>query len=141
MRAALRSVRRETTRQGPKGRSKIGVQVGSRINGPQPGPGHARDRPGQHVQDRVALIAEIAQPSCRLPSLGRRRSASRTPGSSSSSERGLGVSEAVNRLARAGLTVKPVRSAFRQRSAPLHLMVDVTNVTEALELLDGPAGR
>lgn len=56
-------------------------------------------------------------------------------------ERGLGVSEAVNRLARAGLTVKPARSAFRQRSAPLHLMVDVTNVAEALELLDGPAGR
>jgi hypothetical protein len=56
-------------------------------------------------------------------------------------ERGLGVSQAVNRLARAGLTVKPARSAFRQRSAPLDLMVDVTNVAEALELLDGPAGR
>jgi Arc/MetJ family transcription regulator len=56
-------------------------------------------------------------------------------------ERGLGVSEAVNRLARAGLTVRPARSAFRQRTAPLDLKVDVTNVAEALELLDGPAGR
>lgn len=56
-------------------------------------------------------------------------------------ERGIGVSEAVNRLARIGLTVKPARSRFRQRSARLALMVDVTNVAEALEQLDGPAGR
>lgn len=56
-------------------------------------------------------------------------------------ERGIGVSEAVNRLARVGLTVKPTRSRFRQRSARLRLSVDVSNIAETLELLDGPAGR
>lgn len=56
-------------------------------------------------------------------------------------ERGIGVSEALNRLARAGLTVKPSGPPFRQRAVKLGLKVDVTNVAEALELLDGPAGR
>ena len=56
-------------------------------------------------------------------------------------ERGIGVSEAVNRLARVGLTVKPTRSRFRQRTARLDLGIDISNVAEALELLDGPAGR
>jgi hypothetical protein len=56
-------------------------------------------------------------------------------------ERGVGVSEAVNGLARAGLTVKKSRPPFRQRSVSIGLKVDVTNVAEALELLDGPAAR
>ncbi len=56
-------------------------------------------------------------------------------------ERGIGVSEALNRLARAGLAVKPSGQPFRQRAVKLGLKVDVTNVAEALELLDGPAGR
>lgn len=56
-------------------------------------------------------------------------------------ERGIGVSEAVNRLARVGLTVKPTRSRFRQRSARLGLSVDVSNTAEALEVLDGPQAR
>ena len=56
-------------------------------------------------------------------------------------EGGIGVSEAVNRLARVGLTVKQARSRFRQRSTKLGLTVDVSNVAEALETLDGPAGR
>jgi len=56
-------------------------------------------------------------------------------------ERGVGVSEAVNRLVRAGLTVRSSRRPFRQRSASVGLKVDVTNVAEALELLDGPAAR
>jgi len=56
-------------------------------------------------------------------------------------ERGIGVSEAVNRLARVGLMVKPARSRFRQRTARLGLTLDVSNIAEALELLDGPAGR
>lgn len=56
-------------------------------------------------------------------------------------ERGMGVSEALNRLARAGLTVKRSGPSFRQRAVKLGLKVDVTNVAEALELLDGPAGR
>jgi len=56
-------------------------------------------------------------------------------------ERGIGFSEAVNLLARAGLTVKRARAPFKQRSARLSLKVDVTNVAEAIEQLDGPTGR
>jgi metal-responsive CopG/Arc/MetJ family transcriptional regulator len=56
-------------------------------------------------------------------------------------ERGLGISEAVNQLARAGLHQKSKRVPFRQRSAKIGLTVDVTNIAEALENLDGPASR
>jgi hypothetical protein len=56
-------------------------------------------------------------------------------------ERGVGVSEAINGLARAGLNAKPARPHFRQRSASIGLRIDVTNVAEALEQLDGPAAR
>jgi hypothetical protein len=56
-------------------------------------------------------------------------------------ERGVGVSEALNGLARAGLTVKNNKRPFRQRSVRIGLSVDVTNVAEALEQLDGPAAR
>ncbi len=52
-------------------------------------------------------------------------------------DQGLGVSDAVNRLARAGLTSKPERPPFRQRTARLDVRVDMTNVAEALEVLDG----
>ncbi len=54
---------------------------------------------------------------------------------------GMGLSEAVNRLARAGLTVKRPSRPFQQRAVKLGLRVDVTNVAEALDVLDGPAGR
>jgi Arc/MetJ family transcription regulator len=56
-------------------------------------------------------------------------------------ERSLGLSEAVNELIRAGLRVRPKRNRFRQRSRPIGLQVDVTNVAEALELLEGPTNR
>jgi metal-responsive CopG/Arc/MetJ family transcriptional regulator len=56
-------------------------------------------------------------------------------------ERRLGLSEAVNELVRAGLAAKPRRPRFRQRTASLGLRVDVTNVAEALEVLDEPARR
>jgi hypothetical protein len=56
-------------------------------------------------------------------------------------ERGIGLSEALNRLARAGLTAKREAPPFRQRAVELGLKVDVTNVAEALEVLDGPAAR
>jgi Ribbon-helix-helix protein, copG family len=56
-------------------------------------------------------------------------------------ERGVGVSEALNQLARSGLNVRLERRPFRQRSVRLGLKVDVRNVSEALELLDGPAAR
>ncbi len=56
-------------------------------------------------------------------------------------ERGLGVSEAVNELIRLGLRAKAPRSRFRQQTHPLGLRIDVQNVAEALEHLDGPAAR
>lgn len=56
-------------------------------------------------------------------------------------ERGLGLSEALNRLARAGLTVRTSHPRFRQRRAKLGLRIDVTNVAEAIEQLDGPTAR
>lgn len=53
-------------------------------------------------------------------------------------ERHIGLSEAVNSLARAGLRANhPARQTFRQRTSKLGLRVDVSNVAEALELLDG----
>ncbi|MBA2730242.1 MAG: CopG family transcriptional regulator [Euzebyaceae bacterium] len=53
-------------------------------------------------------------------------------------QRAVGVSEAVNTLVRAGLQAKSERKAFEQRTHHLGLRVDVTNVAEALEQLDGP---
>ena len=56
-------------------------------------------------------------------------------------DQGIGVSEALNRLARTGLTVRPDRSRFHQRTVKLGLKLDVTNVAEVLELIEGPAHR
>jgi len=56
-------------------------------------------------------------------------------------ERQLGLSEAVNELIRVGLRGPRRRPVFRQRTADLGLRVDVSNVAEALDLLDGPAAR
>ena len=58
-------------------------------------------------------------------------------------ERSIGLSEAVNELVRAGLAAgnrQPARR-FVQRSEPIGLKIDVTNVAEAIELLEGPAAR
>jgi len=51
-------------------------------------------------------------------------------------ERHLGLSEAVNELARAGLQARQERKPFRQRSRDIGVRVDVSNVAEALEILD-----
>jgi len=59
-------------------------------------------------------------------------------------QRGIGVSEALNELARAGLAAQrdtKQQQAFQQRSVPLGIRIDVSNVAEALEQLDDPAGR
>lgn len=56
-------------------------------------------------------------------------------------ERGLGVSQAVNELVRRGLLPRPTERRFRQRTAPLGLRVDVSNVAEALDALEGPTSR
>lgn len=56
-------------------------------------------------------------------------------------EEGLGVSAAVNRLARAALAAPKARRRFRQRTADLGATVDVANVAEVLELIEGPEHR
>ena len=54
-------------------------------------------------------------------------------------EGSIGLSEAVNRLVRAGLIAMRSASApFEQRTQPMGLKIDVTNVAEALEALEGP---
>lgn len=56
-------------------------------------------------------------------------------------ERGIGVSAAVNELVRRAL-VKPERRArFVQRTSAGHARIDVTDVAETLDLLDGPVAR
>ena len=56
-------------------------------------------------------------------------------------QRHIGLGEAVNELARAGLLARDQRdqkaTTFNQRTASVGLRMDVTNVAEALELLDG----
>jgi Ribbon-helix-helix protein, copG family len=56
-------------------------------------------------------------------------------------ERGIGLSEAVNDLVRAGLTARRTSSEFHQAAHDLGRGIDVSNVGEALETLDGPASR
>lgn len=51
-------------------------------------------------------------------------------------ENGTGVSEAVNRLIRAGLARTSPSKAYRHRTEDLGLKVDVANIGEVLELLD-----
>ncbi|HEY9375744.1 MAG TPA: ribbon-helix-helix protein, CopG family [Jiangellaceae bacterium] len=54
-------------------------------------------------------------------------------------ERHIGPSEALNELARAGLRQRQERQVFRQDSFDLGLRIDVSNVAEALELLEDEA--
>jgi metal-responsive CopG/Arc/MetJ family transcriptional regulator len=56
-------------------------------------------------------------------------------------ERSIGLSEAVNELIRAGLRMKPAKPGFRQGSRSIGLRIDVSNVAEALEVLEGPGRR
>jgi len=54
---------------------------------------------------------------------------------------GLGISEAVNQLIRRGLLPREARPPFRQRTHKLGLKIDVSNVAEALDVLEGPQAR
>ena len=56
-------------------------------------------------------------------------------------ERAIGMSEAVNELIRRGLVGGTRRERFEQRTRRLGLRVDVRDVAEAIETLDGPAAR
>ncbi|HEV2953193.1 MAG TPA: CopG family transcriptional regulator [Candidatus Dormibacteraeota bacterium] len=53
-------------------------------------------------------------------------------------ERDVRQSQVINELIRAGLRAKPQRPSFVQRSEPLGIHIDVTNVAEAHEILEGP---
>jgi hypothetical protein len=55
--------------------------------------------------------------------------------------RSMGISEAVNELIRAGLTHQEPRAPFHQQEHDLGPGIDVSNIGDALETLDGPAGR
>lgn len=54
---------------------------------------------------------------------------------------GLGVSEAVNELIRRGMLPGAERSRFVQPTHPIGLKIDVSNVAEALDVLEGPNAR
>ena len=56
-------------------------------------------------------------------------------------ERSIGLSEALNQLARAGLTVRRDARPFRQRTFAGKLLLDITNVQEALGIAEGPLRR
>ncbi|MGV0632993.1 CopG family transcriptional regulator [Mycolicibacillus trivialis] len=50
---------------------------------------------------------------------------------------GLGISEALNLLARRGISAgSSVRQKYRHRTAPVGLKIDVTDVADVLGLLD-----
>lgn len=54
--------------------------------------------------------------------------------------RGSGVSEVVNELIRSGLAAQAnaSREPFRQRTSAMSPRLDVTNVSEVLDVIDGP---
>ncbi len=54
-------------------------------------------------------------------------------------ERGIGVSEAINELVRAGAQPPAAQEPFVQPTVALGLRIDVASVADAVEQLDGPA--
>ncbi len=53
-------------------------------------------------------------------------------------ERGRGVSDAVNELIRRGAMAERSTATFVPRTHALGLTIDVSNVADALDLLEGP---
>ncbi|MGH8911542.1 MAG: ribbon-helix-helix protein, CopG family [Acidimicrobiia bacterium] len=56
-------------------------------------------------------------------------------------ETGKGLSEAVNELIRRGVMAQDPPRTFRQRTRRLGLSIDVSNVADALDVIDGPEHR
>lgn len=56
-------------------------------------------------------------------------------------EQHVGVSAAVNSLVRRGLLAHQVRAPFVQRTSDGHARLDVSNVAEVLDLVEGPGAR
>lgn len=56
--------------------------------------------------------------------------------------RSIGLSEAVNELVRQGLNATPRRQKpFKPRAYDMGMLIDVTNVAQAIEIAEGPAWR
>jgi hypothetical protein len=53
-------------------------------------------------------------------------------------ERGLGLSEAVNDLVRAGLMKEPQRREFEQKTHDMGIGIDVRNIGDVIETLPSP---
>lgn len=51
-------------------------------------------------------------------------------------QQGLGISEAVNRLVRAGLSKPQKAHVYHHRTTDVGIKVDVSNIGEVLDLLD-----
>jgi hypothetical protein len=56
-------------------------------------------------------------------------------------EEGRGVSEAVNELIRRGILAQPQQQPFVARTRRLGIRIDVSNIADALDLLEGPDAR
>lgn len=56
-------------------------------------------------------------------------------------EYGRGVSDAVNELIRRGLLAEPGSREFAPRPRRLGIRIDVSNVADAIDLLEGPEAR
>lgn len=51
-------------------------------------------------------------------------------------EQGLGLSEAINALARRGLVPDAAQEPYRFEPTPLRALIDLTNVAEVLDLIE-----
>ena len=56
-------------------------------------------------------------------------------------KQGRGVSEAVNELIRRGMMAPPQEKPFVARPRRLGVRIDVSNIADALDLLEGPEAR
>ena len=56
-------------------------------------------------------------------------------------DRGTGVSETVNELIRRGLVVRTQPAPFVPIARELGIRIDVSNIAETLEVLEGPDAR
>jgi hypothetical protein len=54
-------------------------------------------------------------------------------------ERSAGVSAVVNELIRRGMTAPVAQGAFTQTVSPMGARLDVTNIAEVIETIDGPS--
>ncbi|MGL4743573.1 MAG: CopG family transcriptional regulator [Dermatophilaceae bacterium] len=56
-------------------------------------------------------------------------------------ERGVGMSAAVNELVRRGMATSEPPPTFIQRTSPGGARLDLTDIADTLDVLDGPAAR